>query len=145
VTLADGSEYPLEGVVDFADPQVDPKSGTFGVRAEIANPDQILLPGQFTSVKFLLDLIVNATVVPRKALIIEKGGSFVYVMRTDSIAEKRFVQPGVEFENSVIIERGLSVGENVIIEGQHKIHPGDKVKPVEATEAVTEISSTKAN
>lgn len=143
ITLADNSEYPLEGVVDFADPQVDPKSGTFGVRAEIANPDHTLLPGQFTRVKFLLDIIAGATVIPRKALIIEKGGSFVYVMRSDTIAEKRFVQPGVEFENSVVVERGLSVGENIIIDGQHKIHPGVKVKPVEATDEKTVISSSK--
>ena len=48
VTLADGSEYPYRGLVDFADPQVDPQTGTFSVRAEMANPDHILLPGQFT-------------------------------------------------------------------------------------------------
>lgn len=144
ITLADNTDYPLEGIVDFADPQVDPKSGTFGVRAELANPNQVLLPGQFTRVKFLLDIIKNAVVVPRKALIVEKGGSFVYVLRSDTIAEKRFVEPGVEFENSIVIERGLSINENVIVDGQHKLNPGVKVRPVEATEELTQVSSTKA-
>ncbi|WP_430818009.1 efflux RND transporter periplasmic adaptor subunit [Carboxylicivirga marina] len=109
VTLADNSEYPLEGVVDFADPQVEPKTGTFGVRAELANPNQVLLPGQFTKVSFLLDVIEDAIVVPRKSLIIEKGGSFIYVMRRDSIAEKRFVETGPEIDNSIVIERGLGM------------------------------------
>ncbi|MDE6692825.1 MAG: efflux RND transporter periplasmic adaptor subunit, partial [Muribaculaceae bacterium] len=55
ITLADGSEYPYKGLVDFADPQVDPKTGTFSVRAEMTNPDRQLLPGEFTKVKVLLD------------------------------------------------------------------------------------------
>ncbi|MBS2213305.1 efflux RND transporter periplasmic adaptor subunit [Carboxylicivirga mesophila] len=130
VTLADNSEYPLEGVVDFADPQVDPKTGTFGVRAELANPNQVLLPGQFTKVNFLLDVLEGAVVVPRKSLIIEKGGSFVYVMRRDSVAEKRFVETGPEIDNNVVIERGLGYNEKIIIEGQQKINPGIKVNPV---------------
>ena len=64
VTLADGSEYPYRGLVDFADPQVDPQTGTFSVRAEMANPDHILLPGQFTKVRLLLDVREDAVVVP---------------------------------------------------------------------------------
>ena len=56
VTLADGSVYPYSGLVDFADPQVDPQTGTFSVRAEMPNPDQSLLPGQFTKVRLLLDV-----------------------------------------------------------------------------------------
>jgi membrane fusion protein (multidrug efflux system) len=131
VTLADNSEYPIEGIVDFADPQVDPKTGTFGVRAELANPNQVLLPGQFTRVKFLLDILEDATVVPRKALIIEKGGSFVYVMRQDSIAEKRFVETGPEIKNSIVIERGLGSKEQIIVEGQHKLNPGMRVRAID--------------
>ena len=56
ITLADNTQYPLRGLVDFADPQVDPETGTFSVRAEMANPDRILLPGQFTKVRLLLDV-----------------------------------------------------------------------------------------
>ena len=56
ITLADNSEYPMKGFVDFADPQVDPNTGTFSVRAEMANPDRALLPGQITKVRLLLDV-----------------------------------------------------------------------------------------
>ena len=48
ITLADNSVYPYKGLVDFAEPQVSPKTGTFSVRAEMPNPDHVLLPGQFT-------------------------------------------------------------------------------------------------
>ena len=75
ITLADGSEYPHKGLVDFADPQVDPKTGTFSVRAEMPNPDRNLLPGEFTKVRVLLDVRENAVEVPTKALMIEKNGA----------------------------------------------------------------------
>lgn len=132
VTLADNSEYPVKGVVDFADPSVDPQTGTFGVRAELANPNQKLLPGQFTKVKLLLDVRERSVVVPRKALSIEKGGAFIYIIRRDDVAEKRFVQMGPEIGNKVVIERGLGENERVVVEGYHKLVPGVKAQPIDA-------------
>lgn len=128
ITLPDNTTYPYKGIVDFAEPQVDPRTGTFSVRAEMPNPKQVLLPGQFTKVRFLLDVRSNATVVPQKALIIEKGGAYIYVMRKDSTVEKRFIELGPEFGNSTVVERGLVPGENIVVEGYHKLTPGIKVK-----------------
>ncbi len=128
ITLPDNSVYPYKGLVDFAEPQVDPKTGTFSVRAEMSNPEHVLLPGQFTKVKLLLDVRENATVVPHKALIIEKGGAYIFVMRKDSTAEKRFIELGPEFGNDVVIERGLVPGEMIVDEGYHKLTPGIKMR-----------------
>lgn len=141
VTLADGSEYPMRGLVDFADPQVDPKTGTFSVRAEMANPDHILLPGQFTKVKLLLDVRENAVVVPAKALVIEKGGAYIFVVRPDSIVEKRFVETGPELGNEIVVERGLAPEEHIVTEGYHKLSHGMKVDPLLA--AVREDETDK--
>lgn len=127
ITLADNTIYPYKGLVDFAEPQVDPKTGTFSVRAEMPNPDRQILPGQFTKVKVLLDVRQNATVVPRKSIIIEKGGAYAYVMRNDSTVEKRFIELGPEFENKVVVERGIVAGENIVDEGYHKLAPGMRV------------------
>lgn len=128
ITLPDNSVYPYKGLVDFAAPQVSPKTGTFSVRAEMPNPNHVLLPGQFTKVHALLDVRENATVVPQKALIIEKGGAYVYVMRRDSTAERRFIELGPEFGNKVVVERGLAPREIIISEGYHKLTPGIKVR-----------------
>ena len=128
VTLPDNSVYEHKGLVDFASPQVNPKTGTFQVRAELPNPEHVLLPGQFTSVKVLLDVREKSTVVPKKALIIEKGGSYIFVMRRDSVAERRFIEIGPEFKNDVIVERGLAPGELIVTEGFHKLTPGVKVQ-----------------
>lgn len=140
VTLADNSIYPEKGLVDFAEPQVDPKTGTFGVRAELANPDRKLLPGQFTKVKLLLDVRENAIVVPVKAVEIEKGGAHVYVVRRDSTAEKRFIETGPELGNYVVVERGLGPDETIVTEGYHKLTPGVLLAPVrrDSTEVIKE-------
>lgn len=132
ITLPDNSVYPYKGLVDFAEPQVDPKTGTFSVRAEMNNPEHVLLPGQFTKVKLLLDVRENATVIPQKALIIEKGGAYIFVMRKDSTAEKRFIELGPEFGNNVVVERGLIPGEIIVDEGYHKLTPGIKMRVGEA-------------
>lgn len=127
ITLPDNTTYPFKGLVDFAEPQVDPRTGTFSVRAEMPNPDHVLLPGQFTKVKALLDVREKATVVPQKALIIEKGGAYVFVMRKDSTVERRFIELGPEFGNHVVVERGLVPNEQLVTEGYHKLTPGMKV------------------
>ena len=124
ITLADGTEYPYQGLVDFAEPQVDPRTGTFSVRAEMPNPQHTLLPGQFTQVRLLLDVREQAVAVPMKAVVMEKGGAYIYVARRDSTAEKRFIELGPQQENTVVVERGLAAGERIVVEGQHKLTPG---------------------
>ncbi|MCP9612277.1 efflux RND transporter periplasmic adaptor subunit [Coprobacter tertius] len=130
ITLPDNSVYPLKGLVDFAEPQVDPQTGTFSVRAKMPNPNQVLLPGQFTKVKLLLDVREDVVVVPTKAVVIEKGGAYIFVVRKDGTVEKRFLELGPEVDNKVVVERGLVAGENIVVEGYHKLNPGMKVKVV---------------
>ena len=117
----DGGQVPVY-------PLVDAKSGTFSVRAEMPNPDRELLPGQFTNVRVLLDVRENAVAVPTKAITIEKSGSFIYVVKADASVEKRFIQTGPEVENTTIVERGLNPNEIIVVEGQHKLSHGTKVK-----------------
>ena len=130
ITLADKSVYPYSGLVDFADPQVDSKSGTFSVRARMPNPEHELLPGQFTSVTVLLDVRENTVVVPTKAISTEKTGSYIFVYRPNGTVEKRFIEIGPENGNNTIVERGLLAGEEVVVEGQHKLIHGMKARKV---------------
>lgn len=143
VTLADNTEYTQKGVVDFASPLVDPQTGTFEVAAILPNPREILLPGQFTRVRLLLDVVENTIVVPRKALIIEKGGAFIFVIRPDSVAEKRFVEIGNEQPNEVEIIRGLSSSEKIVTEGYQKLVHGQKVIPRVHDEIIKIIDKEK--
>lgn len=130
ITLADKSQYKYKGLVDFADPLVDAKSGTFSVRAEMPNPERELLPGQFTNVRVLLDVREKAVAVPTKAITIEKSGSFIFVVKSDSTVEKRFIQTGPEVENMTVVERGLRPNEIIVVEGQHKLSHGNRVEAI---------------
>ena len=130
VTLSDGTEYPHRGLVDFASPQVDPTTGTFQVRAAMPNPSRTLLPGEFTRVKVLVDVRADAIDIPAKAIETEKGGAYVYIVRPDSVVERRYVETGPEIGNEIIVERGLAAGESLVVEGFHKLHHGMKVRPV---------------
>ena len=113
------------GLVDFAEPQVDPKTGTFSVRATMPNPERAVLPGQFTKVKIL----------PRRSGGRRSGSCKVAYRRawrklricdaTFGKVEKRFAEIGPEVDNRVVIERGLVSGEMVVVEGQHKLSPGN--------------------
>ncbi len=132
ITLADGSVYPYQGLVDFADPQVDPKTGTFSVRAEMPNPEHSLLPGEYTRVKVLLDVLENAIQIPVKAIEIEKGATYIYVVRHDNVVERRFIETGPELGNFIVVERGLEPGEKIVVEGINKLSHGIKVNPIDA-------------
>lgn len=63
-----------------------------------------------------------------------KGGAYIYVMRKDSTVERRFIELGPEFQNQVVVERGLAPEEDIVIEGYHKLNPGMKVKVSPAVE-----------
>ncbi len=145
ITLPDNTTYSRRGIVNFADPQVNPSTGTFSVSADIPNPNRVLLPGQFTQVKLLTDVIENAVVVPRKSVYIEKGGAFIMVVRRDSIVEKRFIQTGVQVNNTMVIDRGLHEGEWIITEGRQKVIPGEKVIPILVSDSLTINELRKGN
>ena len=98
------------------------------------NPDRILLPGQTTRVKLLLDVRKDAVTVPNKAIVIEKGGAYIFVVQPDSEVEKRFIELGPEVGNRTVVERGLVPNERIVTEGFHKLTHGQKVTVVEPIE-----------
>ena len=67
LTLPDDTLYKFTGAVGFTDPQVDPQTGTFAIRAIVPNPDRELLPGQYTRVRMPLEVRKNALLVPEEA------------------------------------------------------------------------------
>ena len=85
----------------------------------------------------------SAVVVPSKALTIDKGAAFIFVVRPDSVVEKRFIETGPEIGNNIIVERGLAAGENIVVEGFHKLRHGAKVAP--ETTQTNDAEKTTAN
>ena len=90
----------------------------------------------------LLDVREDAIEVPSKALVIEKGGAYIFVVRPDSIVERRFIETGPEVGKNTIVERGLASGEKIVTEGFHKLTHGMKVNPIPVQQV--EKSETKS-
>lgn len=129
ITLADGTEYPYLGLVDFADPMVDSQSGTFSVRAEMPNPERRLLPGEKTKVKVLLDVEEHALTVPAVSVRYDGNERFVYVVTADGVVKKRKVTVGASVDSKIIVEDGLHPGEMVATDGFEFLRDSIVVRP----------------
>lgn len=132
VRLADGSTLDRKGRINFSDTRINPATGTFEMRAEVANADQLLKPGQFVRVKLSGAVRNNALAVPQVAVLDGAQGKFVYVADKDKdgkdVAAVRLVtlgewvvQDGV---NLWVVDSGLKAGDVVIVDGVAKLRPG---------------------
>lgn len=124
ISLPDGTDYTWKGDVEFTDPQINPKTGTFAVRAVIPNPDLELQPGQFTHVRLRLGQIDNAILIPQSAIQMDLSNIYVFVVTDENKAEARFVEIDQVWEDKVVIAKGLEPSDIVIKEGMLKVRPG---------------------
>jgi multidrug efflux system membrane fusion protein len=120
--------YSAEGKVVFIDNAVDVATGTVKLKAQFPNKDKMLWPGQFVNVVLTLGVKKNAFVIPYRALQTGQKGQYVWVVKEDKTAQIREVTPGLRFGDEVIIEKGLSQGEIVVVDGQLKLTPNAKVE-----------------
>lgn len=126
VGVPGGKQAP--GKVVFLDNAVDSATGTLRLKAEIANADSSLAPGQFLSVSLLLDTLHNSVVVPAEAVQQGPDGAFVYVLTADGGAQVRKVEVAQVRDGQAAIGKGLASGEAVVTDGHSRLTPGAKVK-----------------
>ena len=128
--LANGSITPRMGDLYFIDNAVQPGSGTVKVRGVTANADRALWPSEFVLVRFILDILKNATLVPSQAVQVSQSGPFVFVVKPDNTVDLRPVKPGQRQDGDlVVIESGVKPDETVVVTGQLALSPGAKVAP----------------
>ena len=118
------------GDLYFIDTAVQPGAGTVKARAVTPNPDHALWPSEFVRVRFILDKLKDAALVPSQAVQISQSGPFVFVLRPDNTVDLRQVKPGQRQEgDTIVIESGLKAEETVVVTGQLALAPGTKVDP----------------
>src|ERR1700757_1815336 len=128
--LQDGSITPRTGALYFIDNAVQPGSGTVKARGVTPNPDRALWPSEFVRVRFILDTLKSATLVPAQAVQVSQSGPFVFVVKTDNTVDLRPVKPGQRQEGDLtVIESGLKSDETVVVTGQLALSPGAKIAP----------------
>jgi membrane fusion protein, multidrug efflux system len=133
--LSDGSEYSEPGFINFEDRSIDPKTGTYALRATFPNPRHVLIPGLFARVRASGESRTSALMVPDRAIVEQLGRYFVTVVGAGNKAEPRPVQLGPRAAGLVVIDKGLQAGDTVVVEGVLKARPGTILKPVPVTEA----------
>jgi len=128
--LPDGSITPRTGDLYFIDTAVQSGSGTVKVRGVTPNPDRALWPSEFVRVRFILDMLKNAALVPSQAVQVSQSGPFVFVVKPDNTVDLRPVKPGQRQEGELtVIENGVKPDETVVVTGQLALAPGAKVAP----------------
>ena len=99
-------------------------------RGVTPNPDRALWPSEFVRVRFILDTLKNATLVPSQAVQVSQSGPFVFVVKPDNTVDLRPVKPGQRQEGDLtVIESGVKPDETVVVTGQLALAPGAKVAP----------------
>ncbi len=129
--LADGSDYPLEGTLQFRDISVDQTMGTVILRMVFPNPDKLLLPGMFVRGVVREGIHERAILVPQQAVSRDaKGNPVALVVSAGAIVERRELALDRAIGDQWLVASGLAPGDRVIIEGVQKAQPGSKVKEV---------------
>lgn len=131
LTLEDGTDYPLEGKLEFAETIVDENTGTVTLRARFPNPDGVLLPGMFVRVVAPQAVVPNAILAPQQGVTRDaKGDATALVVTSDGKVEQRTITAERAIGDKWLVTSGLKAGDRLIVEGTDKVRAGQPVKPV---------------
>jgi membrane fusion protein (multidrug efflux system) len=153
--LPDGSLYDQDGKIDYVDPTVSATTDTILLRAEIANPPHIqasagqpversLVDGAFVTVLVEGVQPVMALGIPRKAVLSDQQGDYVYVVGAGNKIEQRRIQLGQSTPTVAVVAGGLKDGEMVVTEGIQRVRPGIVVSPGPASPPPSALTTSKS-
>lgn len=127
--LANEKGFPRDGIVNFVDNQVNPKTGTLRVRAVFPNADGFLTPGLFARVRIPIGEPHEALLISDRAIDTDQGQKIVYVVDSDNKIISRPVDLGTLQDGLRVIESGLTPSDRVVVNGLQRIRPGVTVDP----------------
>lgn len=122
----DGKTVLGQGTLTLINNEIDQASGTIKLKASFENKDQALWPGQFVTVRTLLETL-DALTVPADAVQRTQQGLAVYVVTANDTVEFRSVKVGPITQGLAVLEDGVSEGERIVTAGQYRLQPGAKV------------------
>ena len=138
IVLEDGSVYPHAATLKFEGVNVNTSTGAITLRAQVPNPDKVLLPGMYVRARLATGLVPDALLVPQQALKRELSGkASVLVVNADQKVERRPVGLAEAVGQRWRVTSGLKAGEALVVDGFQRIKPGDTVKTVDASKAVS--------
>ncbi|MFV0293700.1 MAG: efflux RND transporter periplasmic adaptor subunit [Paracoccus sp. (in: a-proteobacteria)] len=129
LTLETGETYPLPGQVLNPGAQVSATTGTIPIRLQFANPDRLILPGQFVRVTLSIGQI-NAFLVPQRATSRSASGEMTAFVVRDGKAVKVALTEAGTHENAWIVTDGLTEGDALVLDGLRNLQDGTEVTTV---------------
>ena len=130
IVLDDGSVYPLAGRLLFSDLSVDPATGQIALRAEVANPRGVLLPGMYVRARLEQASAASAILLPQQGVQRAAQGDSVKVVAADGKVSDRPVKLGPARNGQWVVLEGLKAGEQVVVDGFQKLQGDRPVKAV---------------
>jgi len=131
--LEDGSDYGATGTLEFAEPMVDPNTGTVTLRARFPNPQGVLLPGMYVRARLSQVTSRNAILVPQRGVSRDpRGNATVMVVGPGNKAVQKRVSADQTIGDAWLVTSGLSAGDKVIVEGLGRVKADQPIKPVPA-------------
>ena len=129
--LANEEDYPHEGLYDFSESGVDPETGTLQLRGIFENPGAApgLLPGLFSRIRMPLGKRPDMPLVSERAVANDQGGTYLLVVNSENIVERRSVKTGQRRDGLIVVEDGLQKNDRVVVNGIQRARPGRKVAP----------------
>lgn len=132
ILLEDGTRYPQDGRLQFADVSVDPGTGSFILRAIVPNPKGALLPGMYVHAVLDEGVRHDTVLVPQSAVSRDlSGAATALVVGAADRAELRPLVVSRTVGDAWVVESGLKPGDRVIVEGLQKVQPGATVAATE--------------
>ncbi|MGV8042407.1 MAG: lipoprotein [Thermoanaerobaculaceae bacterium] len=143
--LEDGSPYPLEGTLKFADVTVEPTTGSVTLRMVFPNPDQILLPGMFVRAIVEQGVDESAILAPQMGVTRNpKGEPVALVVGSDGTVEQRILEVGRAIGDRWLVTKGLATGDQLVVEGLQRVRPGAQVNAVPYVPAAPPVTGAES-
>lgn len=130
----DGREL-ARGKVSVLNSLIDQATGTFKAKAEFANRDGALWPGQSVNVRVRVDTLLKVVTVPEDALQRGPQGAFAFIVGAEDKAEKRKVVVARQADGLVVVREGVAEGDRVVVAGASRVNPGARLDVSEAARA----------
>ncbi|HEY0335657.1 MAG TPA: efflux RND transporter periplasmic adaptor subunit [Stenotrophomonas sp.] len=135
LVMDDGSHHPVKGAVDFTEKAVDPATGSRTLRARFDNADRQLLPGQFVRGILAFGTLRDGISLPERAVAIGEDEATVMTVDKQGVVSRQAVTLAGQAEGRWVVLSGLQPGEQVVVDGWHKVQPGQRVNPQPAKAA----------
>ncbi|MEP7100048.1 MAG: efflux RND transporter periplasmic adaptor subunit [Burkholderiales bacterium] len=120
-----GTELLGSGKLTLLNNQIDTTNGTVQLKGSFANPTHTLWPGQYVNVRLVLGQRANALTIPAAAVQRNQDGTYVYAVGADGkTVQTQAITVGNIQDGIAIVDKGLSAGQKVVVDGQYKLKPG---------------------